>query len=72
MVDSNTLRVTRARQKKLNDGWRYIPRGMLSPEAAEVMDALLAMGYGESYTAVITHAILEAGEKNLKKSFKTP
>ena len=43
-----------------------MPSGMLQPEAAQALAALVACGYAASPVAVITTALLDAQKKMVK------
>lgn len=53
-------RVAASRARAIEAGARKTPRGMLTPEAAHALDALLRAGYAPNATACIVRALIEA------------
>ena len=54
----------RWQQKKLSEGYKRIPSGLLSPEVASALDKLMANEYETSKGRAINKAIKEAYERN--------
>lgn len=55
-------RVAASRARAIDAGARPTPRGMLPPDAARALDALMASGYAASATACIALALIEAAK----------
>lgn len=56
-------RVRASEAKKVKDGGRRLPGGVLAAEAAAALDRLKGAGYAPSATACIARALLEAERK---------
>lgn len=55
-------RVRKSENKRLAQGGRRIPGGILPAEAAEALEKLKAAGYAKSGAGCIARAIIEAAE----------
>ena len=56
-------RVRASEARKIESGGRRLPGGVLPPEAAQALDALVTCGYARSATACIVRAVLEAQQR---------
>lgn len=63
MATSLSERVRASRERLKLAGGRAIPRGMLKPDAAAALAALLTAGYADSEAGVISAALLDAQKK---------
>lgn len=56
---------SRAYERRLiESGSRRMPGGMLPPEAAAALDALMHRGYEKSYVRCVSRALIEAARSN--------
>lgn len=53
-------RVAASRQRAIDAGAQRLPTGLLPPEAAQALDALVAAQWAPSRTAAIARALIEA------------
>ncbi|HKY46186.1 MAG TPA: hypothetical protein VJM50_24050 [Pyrinomonadaceae bacterium] len=56
-------RVRASEARKIANGGRRLPGGILSPDAAAALDGLLARGYAASATACIAKALIAAAKR---------
>ena len=69
MAVSLTDRVKKSQQAAIERGGRATPRGILKPDAAAALAALLGAGYSDTATGVISAALLDA-EKKIRRVVK--
>ena len=53
-------RVRASEARKIKDGGRRMPSGVMSPDAVKAMNQLLRAGYASSMTACVERAIIDA------------
>lgn len=56
-------RVRESEARKIKAGGRRIPGGVMPADAAQALDKLSAAGYGDSASACIFRALVEAAER---------
>ncbi len=60
-------RVRRAERNAIENGARRTPNGMLSKEAADALERLVAANYAPSETKVVARALVEADKRQAAK-----
>jgi len=56
-------RVRDSEARKIQAGGRRIPGGVMPADAAQALDKLMASGYGDSLSACIFRALIDAAER---------
>ena len=59
-------RVRASEQRSIDAGAVRMPGGLLPPEAAQALDALVGAGWAPSRTAAIARALIEAHKAHAK------
>jgi hypothetical protein len=60
---TNSQRVRRAKLKAVSAGGRRAPDGILTPDVARALDALIDSGYATSAFGAVSAALLDAHRK---------
>lgn len=60
-------RVAASRARAIAQGAQRLPSGLLPPDAARALDALVAAGWAPSRAAAIARALLEAHKNHIEQ-----